>query len=1175
MEVARHVFDTYFSDVTNVLVRHHLDSYGDLLSTKIPSFIKGKNPSVLPLGDDRFVRIYIGGKNSDEIKYLPPVDMDNNVILPHMCRLENKTYKLGIQVTLEIEYEINKKVTSKRFEKVMLGEIPLMLKSSLCYLSKMSSEDLYSAGECKFELGGYFIIGGQERVLLTQERLGDNMFYASKRVKMPEAGEERTVYEKEKEAVIEDATKAEEHEYIAGMKSISEDGTKGPYSHFLIIPPKNIRPSDPSRIAKTNDYTTFYNKRLALITLPGFTQPVPLISVFYALGLTNDKDIYDTILCGIPEKERSQYDELFMELIFSHEYYLKNLKLNEQEEKDDENMVTLYRYVRNRTKAGIYMNLYRDMFPHCELRKDESAASFYRRKAYLLGIMTRMAMEVAVGINPKTDREHYRFKRLDASGELCFQEFRRIYREVESQMKLQIDSKVHFQKELYEGEKLVELIQPETINRFWKDFTFINEFEKSFKGKWGGKDGIAQVLGRLSYLGSIAHLRRINVAMDKGTKLVEIRRIHGSSWGLVCPIDNPDGKNVGMIKSLTLLCTLSTASPSNKIYEMISTSKYFKEIASIHPSVWEPTWTKIFLNSDLIGVFTGKTENLHEELLNNRRKGKIDKFVSLCWNRLENEYTIYTDAGRPMRPLYREGVKPDQIMKTKKWENMIGNYMDYIDGQETESIRVSMEPFSPSRLSEIHGIATLSASASVIPYADHNACVRNMFSCQQTKQACAWFNTAFNKRFDTIATWLNYAQRPLCQTWTMNNVLGNNGCMPYGKNLMVAVLVYTGYNQEDAFIYNDASLKRGLFTITYYHSYDFNEETVVQSTNEEGETTNIVKSEFANVATDPRFRETVARDDKYDYSMLGPDGIIRKGVEVNDKMILVGKVNPILGENGQIKEYIDKSHKPKRGQHGFVDDVYVYENERGERCVKIRIAENREPEIGDKFSVRHGPKGTVGARLAEEDMPYTANGLRPDMILNPHAFPSRMALGQVIEMMTTKVGVKLGTLSDATPFSTQNRVGEAIDMLTKTGFHKYGHEILYNGMNGEMIQAEIFMGPTFYLRLKQMVEDKINYRNTGPRKLLTHQPLDGRANDGGLKIGEMERDCLISHGISKFWNESMMERSDKAEVLFQPALGKFDANPNYPYLRMETSYTTRLLINEIESMHVSVKLLNG
>jgi DNA-directed RNA polymerase II subunit RPB2 len=790
-------------------------------------------------------------------------------------------------------------------------------------------------------------------------------------------------------------------------------------------------------------------------------------------------------------------------------------------------------------------------------------------------MLTRMAMDVALDIKPKTDREHYRFKRLDASGDLVFQEFRRIYNEVSKNMTLQLDRRIEFQRQTYEGSKIAELVQIENIAFYWTSYEFMNQIEKSFKGKWGGKDGIAQILGRLSYLGSIAHLRRVNVQMDKDTKIVEPRRIHGSSWGLMCPSDNPDGHNIGLIKSMTLLSSLSTQSPSNQILELLESYPNFRLLSSIHPSTWDPRWTRVFLNSDLAGVIETDTDTLHDTLLSMRRKGEISKYVSLCWNRLDNEYIIYTDAGRPTRPLYREGVKPEQVKRTKKWDDMVKNLLDYVDAQETECLRISMEPFSPTKLSEIHGLALLSASASVIPYSDHNAGVRNMFSCQQTKQACAWFNTAFNKRYDTMATWLNYAQRPLAQTWTMNAVLGKDGCMPYGKNLMIAIATYTGYNQEDSIIFNDGALKRGLFTITYYHSYDFEEESLTSVYDPSEKATMVQnKTEFANVATDPRFRETVSREPDYDYSLLDANGIIRKGSLVTDKTILVGVVTPKLS-NGQVVGYTDASKKPKRGQRGIIDDVYIYENAAGLRCVKIRISENREPETGDKFSVRHGPKGTCGTRIPEIDMPYTSNGLIPDMVFNPHAFPSRMATGQIIEMMMTKAGIHVGSLTDATPFSSQNRLEESIDLLKKLGFQSQGHDILYNGMNGEMIQVEVFTGIAYYIRLKQMVEDKINYRATGPRKLLTHQPLEGRANDGGLKIGEMERDVLLAHGISKFWNESVMERSDKEPALFQPAIGKYDANPNYPTVKVDVPYATRLMLNEIESMHISTYLASA
>ena len=442
--------------------------------------------------------------------------------------------------------------------------------------------------------------------------------------------------------------------------------------------------------------------------------------------------------------------------------------------------------------------------------------------------------------------------------------------------------------------------------------------------------------------------------------------------------------------------------------------------------------------------------------------------------------------------------------------------------------------------------------------------MRNAFSCQQTKQACAWYNTAFNKRFDTISTWLNYAQRPLSQTWAFKHVMGKNGCLPYGENPIVALMIYSGYNQEDSVLLNENALKRGMFHTTVYHSYDVQETMidVMQQTH----------TEIGNPAVNPRFRETVARKEGYNYEMLDSDGIIKIGSEINDKTILLGILTPSFNADGSVKAYKDTSYAPKRGQEGIIDGIYRYVTRDGLRGIKIRIAEHRLPVLGDKFSARHGQKGTCGLRIQEEDMPFTASGLRPDMIVNPHAFPSRMTIGMFIELMSTKLGLQMGALIDGTPFSTQNRVGETKDLLLKAGFHPYGHEIMYNGETGEMMEAEMFMGPTHYLRLKQMVEDKINYRATGPKKLLTHQPVEGRSNDGGLRIGEMERDVLVTHGISKFLNESLLDRSDKSEILFQPSTGLLDANTDVPSTTLTLPYALSLIIHELESMHTSVKL---
>jgi len=784
--------------------------------------------------------------------------------------------------------------------------------------------------------------------------------------------------------------------------------------------------------------------------------------------------------------------------------------------------------------------------------------------------MLKMTIDVSLDIKPKSDRDHYRYKRLYASGDLCFTEFREIYKGIANNMLLRMDERIEFEGPTYAGKKLVTLTR-NGPSQYWKPYVMLGEIEKSFKGKWGGKDGICQELTRVSYIGTIAMLRRVNLDMDKNTKAYAARRLHGTSWGYMCPSDNPDGGNVGMIKSMTLLSSITTTTPSKVMYDIVKSFKTFKPTHLIHPGKFSPIWTKVYVNSDLVGIFAGGTEEFHYDTLQKRRNREISKFISLCWNRADNEYLIYTDAGRATRPLYREGTKPEAVKRITKWSDFDSKIMDYIDPQELECLRIRMEPFSEVQLSEIHGSTMFSASGSVIPNADHNQAPRNMFSCQQSKHACGWHNTAFNKRFDTMAVWMNTPQLPLSQTWTSRHILGKDGCLGYGDNIIVALGIYSGYNQEDSVIINDTALKRGLFDTIYYHSYDVTEEAL-SSGFDKGKFTVFKSTLFGNIVTDPRYRETVIPKEGKDYTKLDGDGIIAVGKEVTEDTILVGIVTPQSNDNHEILGYRDKSYKPKRGQRGIVDGVYRYITKEGLRGVKIRVAEKRSPVLGDKFCSRHGQKGTVGLRMAEEDLPFTASGLRPDMIVNPLAFPSRMTIGQFIETMSVKAGIEVGTLVDSTSFATQNRISEMKDFLLKLGMHPYGHEIMYNGETGEMMDAEIFIGPTYYLRLKLMVDDKINYRTRGPKTMLTHQPVEGRANDGGLRIGEMERDSIISHGMSKFLHESMMERSDKSETLLQKETGYLDSSADQQGQPIEIPYSAGLFLRELESMHISLQL---
>jgi DNA-directed RNA polymerase II subunit RPB2 len=1133
---ARHVCDTYYTTTLNPLVQHHIDSFNDLVERRIPLFIAASNPAVnlvLPpmVGSpdtERAIRIYF-----ENVGYRPPLDERENVLPPNVCRTENKTYALDIIADMKVEYQLNE--TTKEeviFPKVLLGQMPLMLRSRYCHLTAMDLEQLYAQGEDYHELGGYFVVDGSERVLLAQERLGNNLFYAGSR-KVKTRQEEEQVGGKTEEA-------SEVIEYYAGIRSVSEDGTRGPYSHYLVIPAARREISLEEATKRSKHYGSSRIRGMPVITLPGFKIPVPILSVLHLLGVNTDKDLYNTIFFGIPGPDRTVYDDLFLQLIFGHK-------------PEGSDLETLIVATKSRSQEEVFYNLQAMLFPNIE---GTEVAALYRRKSYALGYLLRLAMDNALGLKKPSDRDHFQFKRFDVSGDLCFQEFKRIYKEMGKTMKLEMDTRIHYEQKVYSGKGFTTLLQTENLRRFWKNYVLLSDLSKSFKGKWGGRDGVSQIMSRISVLGMVSMLRRSVLQMDASVKALGARRLHGSSFGFTCPSDVPDGRSVGMTKHFALLTTVSTQSDSAPIRKIVDGFGGFRATETIHPSAWDSSWTTVFLNGDIYGAVTEKTDELYKKLVEYRRSQQSG--ISTAWNRTDNVLTIWCDQGRPIRPLYRPGVTAAAITAKKTWSDMLSLF-DMVDADESDTIKISMTPFSKDLSSEIHGVFMLSPLSAVIPFCNHNPSPRVCFSTAQSRQGASWYHSNFNKRFDTITLILNSPQRPVCETWLYPHVLGRGGCMPYGENAIVAIAIYSGYNQEDSVILNKASLSRGMFGTTYFHSY-----TVME------EVTNPMMGTHTTFMN-PAEKNLKPKADK-DYSKLDTNGIIKLGSMVDVDTVLVGIAT----------ESSDVSALPKRGQTGRVDGIQMFTTTSGFgknkvtlRGVKIRIAESRGPILGDKFSSRAGQKGTVGMIMDESDMPFTAKGLRPDLILNPHAIPSRMTTGQMLETMSARIGTTVGTLVDSTPFCAQNQVEEYRDALKKLGFEPNSSEWMYNGMTGEMMEMEIFIGPVYYLRSKLMVEDKINYRDTGAKTLLTHQPLEGRSAGGGLRVGEMERDALVAHGVSGFIEESFMKRSDEAEVIYQPETGLLDSTGDGPVENLRMPYAMSLFVKEMESMHISVNIKNG
>jgi hypothetical protein len=496
---------------------------------------------------------------------------------------------------------------------------------------------------------------------------------------------------------------------------------------------------------------------------------------------------------------------------------------------------------------------------------------------------------------------------------------------------------------------------------------------------------------------------------------------------------------------------------------------------------------------------------------------------SITWEQIISGFETKADEGfysknnkiYDLHELYPKIAKNPSVFNILK-EN--GSLVDYVDTAEEESALIAVTPDDLKKNKyythmEIDASLILGVMGNQIIYPENNPVTRNSFSCGQSKQAVSVYHSNHQMRIDKMGVILNYGQIPLVKSRYMEYI--NKEEQPYGVNAIVAIMSYTGYNVEDAILINEGSIHRGIFRTTYLSMYEAREES--------SKITGSGGSKFANIEKN----NVIRKKPDYDYSQLDDYGMIKENTELNDKMILIGKIN----YNTENKDtWIDDSVKPKKGQLGFVDKAFITLGEEGFNIAKVRVREERIPAIGDKMASRAGQKGTLGLIIPEDDMPFTHDGIRPDLIINPHAIPSRMTIGQIVESLFGKVCTSYGAFGDCTAFQVKgSNYSTYAPLLVKAGFNSTGNQIMYNGMTGEQLISDIYIGPTYYMRLKHMVKDKINYRARGPNTVLTRQPVQGRANDGGLRIGEMERDGVLAHGMSYFLNESFMVRGEKSD----------------------------------------------
>jgi DNA-directed RNA polymerase II subunit RPB2 len=673
------------------------------------------------------------------------------------------------------------------------------------------------------------------------------------------------------------------------------------------------------------------------------------------------------------------------------------------------------------------------------------------------------------------------------------------------------------------------------------------------------KAGVSQVLNRYTYASTLSHLRRCNTPIGRDGKIAKPRQLHNTHWGMVCPAETPEGQACGLVKNLALMSYISVGSPSAPIVEFLEEwgMENLEEL-----STELSKGTKVFVNGVWQGIHR-EPASLVTTIKRLRRCGDISHEVSVVRDVREKELRIFTDAGRVCRPLFIVDEKQQELLLTKDdvrrlnvdsgddfgmedtskfgWTELVNNgKVEYLDAEEEETVMIAMtvEDLESSRTQmqtghvqegpesgaggarlknvlasnhwthcEIHPSMILGICASIIPFPDHNQSPRNTYQSAMGKQAMGVYLTSYQVRLDNSANILYYPQKPLATTRSMEYLHFRD--LPAGQNAIIAILCYSGYNQEDSVIMSQSSIDRGLFRSLYYRTYMDSEKS---------------KGSIQLETFEKPMRKTTLNMKRGTYDKLQLDGLIAPGENVNGDDILIGKTAPLppdseeLGQRSKDHTKRDVSTPLKSTEKGYVDQVMVTTDcdaTTDGKMVKIRTRATRIPQVGDKFASRHGQKGTVGITYRQEDMPFTADGLTPDIIINPHAIPSRMTIGHLVECLLSKVSTITGNEGDATPF-TEVTVEAISDLLKQNGYQSRGLEVMYNGHTGRKLQAQVYLGPTYYQRLKHMVDDKIHSRARGPVQILTRQPVEGRSRDGGLRFGEMERDCMISHGVAGF-----------------------------------------------------------
>ncbi|KAI4869105.1 beta and beta-prime subunits of DNA dependent RNA-polymerase [Hypoxylon rubiginosum] len=1097
------------------LVKQHIDSYNFFVDHEIKEIVKA-NRTLRSDADSSFWIEFI------DIRVAPPDRSEfneiriENDITPMECRLRDMTYSAKILV--DIAYTRDRQKIIRR--NVELARIPVMLRSNKCRLYGANNAQMELMNECPLDPGGYFIINGTEKVILVQEQLSKN----------------RVIVEAdEKNSIITASVTSSTHE------------------------------------RKSKTYVTLKKDRI-ILQHNVLIEAIPIVIVLKALGGLSDFEIMQLIAGDygtFQDDFAVNFEEATKAGVFTQQqaldYIGSRVKMGGRVKQPGGPLLAR----RSTIEEGLDA-LANIIIAHIPVE----GLDFYPKAIYI-ALMVRRVLMAHHNHKLVDDRDFVGNKRLELAGQLLSLLFEDLFKNFMNNLKFNIENSLKKQNRAIAMDPLMQ------VGTQGKHIT--EGMNRAIQtGNWNVKRfrmeraGVTHVLSRLSYISALGMMTRISSQFEKTRKVSGPRALQPSQWGMLCPSDTPEGEACGLIKNLALMTHITTNVEEEPVRRWAFTlDSGVEPLRCFSGAEMHRKGAYIIHINGTPFALTRFPKRFAAKFRTMRRRGWVSPFVSINVNNHLSAVHIATDEGRICRPyiIVKNGeakIKDNHLRLLQAGKATFDDFLrqgivEYLDVNEENDTLVALYEKDITKKTthlEIEPFTILGAVAGLIPFPHHNQSPRNTYQCAMGKQAIGAI--AYNQfnRIDTLLYTLVYPQRPMVITKTIELIHYDK--LPAGQNATVVVMSYSGYDIEDALVLNKASCDRGFGRCQVFRKY---------------------AAELQKYPNGNRERIGDKDPQQIKNGSLSEDGLADPGWIVTNGDILIKKetpvdMNPVKGLESRNQEFRETPLSYRLPDPALIDKVMVTMTERDTQLIKVQTRQTRRPELGDKFSSRHGQKGVVGIIVDQEDMPFSDTGLVPDIIMNPHGFPSRMTVGKLLECLTGKAAVVQGHkdygFGDA---FRSHPLEEMSKELVNAGFSWEGKDYFTSGITGEPLQAYIFNGPIYYQRLKHMVADKMHSRSRGPRAILTRQPTEGRSRDGGLRLGEMERDCLIAYGASQLLLERLMVSSDACEIDICERCGLFgykgycgNCKSSRKVARMTMPYAAKLLIQELISMNVGVRL---